>query len=175
MTEVDNPGPLQIVYLVKKLSDMSYPQIGRTVIQKMTYLISREGLADYTFSLYHYGPYSGRASSDLDQISASGMVNVEWQGDKGYFISPEQKGIQAIEKLSPSERSEIDRVVERYHEFSAIKLSLIATALYVIDKNNVTDDEELIDVVTSLKPQYTGRVEQILREAEIIPLATVNI
>lgn len=170
MTGVGNRGPLQIAYLVKKLSDMSYSQIGRTVIQKMTYLLSREGLANYTFSLYHYGPYSGRVSSDLDLVSTLGIVDVRWQGDRGYFISPNQKGIQTTEKLSSTKKAEIDRIVEAYHKFNAVELSLIATALYVIDKNNVTNDDELIAVVTSLKPQYAERVERVLLEAKVIPL-----
>ncbi|WP_155937468.1 type II toxin-antitoxin system antitoxin SocA domain-containing protein [Methanoculleus sp. MH98A] len=170
MTETGNRGPLQIAYLVKKLSDISYSQIGRTVIQKMTYLLSREGLTNYSFALYHYGPYSGRVSSDLDLISMSGIVDVKWQGDKGYFISPNQKGIQIAKELSSAEKEQIDKIVETYHEFNAVELSLIATAYYVIDKYNVTNDEELVTVVTSLKPQYAGRVNRVLRDAKIIPL-----
>jgi len=54
-------------YLVKSLKQ-KYPdrQIGKTVIQKMMYLLSRNGIMDFEFSMYHYGPYSSEVAGELN-------------------------------------------------------------------------------------------------------------
>ena len=47
----------KLVYLVDKLEDVS-PQVGKTVVQKMMFLLDKKGVVNYDYSLYHYGPYS---------------------------------------------------------------------------------------------------------------------
>ena len=67
-----------------------YPdrQIGKTVIQKMMYLLSRNGIMDFEFSMYHYGPYSSEVAGELNFAERSGIVEISWVDEKGYYIKP---------------------------------------------------------------------------------------
>jgi uncharacterized protein YwgA len=44
----------KLVYLVDLLKDVS-PQVGKTVVQKMMFLLDKKGVVNYDYSLYHYG------------------------------------------------------------------------------------------------------------------------
>ncbi len=74
-----------IGYLVKELNE-KYPdaQVGKTVVQKMMFLLNRMKICDFNYTLYHYGPFSSEVANELDYASDLGIVEIEWEEDKGY-------------------------------------------------------------------------------------------
>jgi len=77
-----------LVYtLIKELSEQ-YPdtQISKTVVQRMMYLIERELELDLGFSMYHYGPHSAQVSYCIDFIEDLGLIDVNWDIQKGCSI-----------------------------------------------------------------------------------------
>ncbi len=161
-------GPAMISHLVKTISE-KYPekQVGKTFIQKMVYLLAREGTADFDYSMYHYGPYSGQVSEELDFTENIGAVEIDWAPSKGYFIK--SKDTSWEQYLNEGEKRVIDELVDKYGEFSAIELSIITTSLFIRDNFDVRDKNELIHVVASLKPQPTEAwIKDILKKARVI-------
>lgn len=150
-------SPTLISYLIKAMKE-THPtaQVGKTVIQNLVYLLSRKGVCDFDYSLYHYGPYSSQVSSELNLAEEIGAIAIDWVHEKGYFISP---GAMCSSKLllqntEKTERDIVDEVVQEYGAYNAIELSIIATALFLKENFGVNDKGNLVEVVSSLKPQY---------------------
>ena len=164
-------GVAMVSHSVKKLSE-EYPdsQIGKTIVQKIMYMLTRERVIDFNYSMYHYGPYSAQVSSEINFAENIGAVEIDWISDKGYFIKPKSDELEGV--LSEGDKQAIDRVIDKYGGFNAIEISIIATALFVEDNFEVTDTEELVRVVTSLKPQYSNRIKNILKEGGVISETT---
>jgi len=153
-----------IYYLIKKINEKNpSKQIGKTIVQKLVYLLTTEGIGEFDYSMYHYGPYSAEVSSELDLAKDIGAVEIEWVPSKGYFIRPKEiksKENKLLEELlSDEEKQKISSIVEKYSDFNAIELSIIATALFVRANFSVESDEKLVEIVSSIKKQY--KKEQI--------------
>ena len=156
-------------YLVKSLNQ-KYPdrQIGKTVIQKMMYMLSRNGIAEFDFSMYHYGPYSSDVAGELDFAERNGIVEMRWVDEKGYYIRPTGKADELSILLNDVEKHAVDKLVEQFGHFKAIDLSLIATALYLKDNFGVKD-ERLVDAVHNAKKKYApAYIEGVLKAGGII-------
>ncbi|MBN2373598.1 DUF4065 domain-containing protein [bacterium] len=154
--------------LVKKISD-EYPekQIGKTVIQKMVYFIARKGVIDFEYTLYHYGPYSAQTSSELNFAKLIGALNINWIREKGFFIEP--KNIPLEYDLKDKEKKGIEEVVKKYGKYNAQELSVITTALYIKDNFEFCNQNNLIDAVQSLKPQFKKDwIKSKLKEANVL-------
>ena len=157
-------GVAMVSHLVKKLSE-KYPdsQIGKTVVQKTVYILTRDKVIDFDYSMYHYGPYSAQVSGEINFAENIGTVEIDWIPDKGYFIKSKSNELEGV--LSDADKQAINRVIDKYGMFNAIELSIIATALFVKDDFEVNDNEELVRVVASLKPKYgIDRIRNILEE-----------
>ncbi len=157
-------GVAMVSHLVKKLSE-KYPdrQIGKTVVQKTVYMLTREKVIDFDYSMYHYGPYSAQVSSEINFAENIGAVEIDWIPDKGYFIKSKSDELEGV--LSDDDKQAIDEIINKYGMFNAIELSIITTALFVKDGFEVNDNEELVRVVASLKPKYSiARIKNILEE-----------
>jgi uncharacterized protein YwgA len=161
-------GPAFITHLVKTISE-KYPdkQVGKTVIQKLLFLLTREGVVDFDYSMYHYGPYSAQAFIELNFAEDIGAVEVVWVQNRGYFIKPKDTSLERL--LDEEEKAVINRIAEKYGTFNATELSIITTALFVRDYFGVVDDEEIVQVVASLKPQYRrDRIGDILKNCGVV-------
>ncbi len=161
-------NPTLIGYLVKKIK-MKNPkrQVGKTIVQKMMYLLNRKDVIDFDYSMYHYGPYSSEVSGELNFAENSGIVHVNWINDKGYFIDATPK-LKKFEKLiTEGEKKAIDEIVEGFGSFNAIELSIIATGFFLKDNFGVRDTE-VVNVIHQFKQDYTVEfIENIIRKAGI--------
>jgi len=170
MSESIFKRPALIAYLVKSISGRyTSKQIGKTVIQKMIYILSRKGLLEANYSMYHYGPYSQEIAGELNFAESSGLIEIKWIDDKGYFITSVPNKLEQFEPLlREGEKLEIDRAVEKFGGFNANELSIIATAIYLKDKFKV-DDSKLIEAVHEIKDQYMiSHISSILKKSEVI-------
>ena len=157
-----------IYWLVKKLEE-KYPnrQIGKTKIQKLMYLLEEELNEDFEYTMYHYGPYSSEIAESLSTANMAGWLDLKWHIDKGYFISA--KDISLPFSIKDKEREIIEKIIDKYGDFSAVELSIIATAVYVRKNFEVGDSDEIIDIVLSLKPNnQRAWIKNLLKKAGVI-------
>jgi uncharacterized protein YwgA len=162
-------NPALIGYLVKRLNkDYSNKQIGKTIIQKMVYLLVHENICKFDYSMYHYGPYSAEVSGELNFAEDSGIVNIKWINEKGYLITPGRELKNFDHLVTTEEKQKIDIIVQKFGQFNAVELSLIATALFLKDNYDVSD-EELSETVRKVKTQYTiDYISSLLKKAGIL-------
>jgi hypothetical protein len=146
--------PFLLGFLVKELDrELKGVNFGKTLIQKIGYIFSREenGVSDFTFSLYHYGPYSFELNSELDFAEGKNFINIEWT-DKGYVIKPTKENITKYEEaITREEKEKIEEVVKKYGHYSVVEISIIATAYFLLDRFK-TPKEELTRAILNLKP-----------------------
>ena len=143
----------KLVYLVDMLKEVS-SQVGKTVVQKMMFLLDKKGVVNYDYSLYHYGPYSPAVENDLNYVKFLNGVEIDWIKNKGYFIKPSSSAASLEGSLSDGEKGVIDGVVANFGKMMAKDLSLLATILYFWDRFEGGADR-LTTAVKSVKPQYS--------------------
>jgi len=159
-----------IGYLVKRLSE-EYPgkQVGKTIIQKIMYLLTRNNIARFDFSMYHYGPYSSELSGELSFAEKNGIVKITWKDNEGYFIEPTTDADRFVALLDGDERQAVDEAVTQFGKFTAKDLSLIATALYLKDNFGV-EDSKLAEAVHNAKKSYSpDYISKVLKAGKILP------
>ena len=156
----------KLVYLVDKLENVS-PQVGKTVVQKMIFLLDKKGVVNYDYSLYHYGPYSPAVENDLNYVEFLDGVEIDWIKNQGYFIKPGRSTASLEESLSAEGKGAIDEVVKNFGQMRALDLSLLATVLYFWDRFE-GDADGLTMAVKSVKPQYSeGDIREKIRLLKI--------
>lgn len=161
--------PALIGYMIESMSK-EYPskQIGKTIVQKIFYLLTHEGIVKFNYSMYHYGPYSSGVSGELNFAESTGIVDIKWVEDKGYFIYPTEKLKHFESLLNEKEKQAVDGLVKRFGIFNAIELSLIATACYLKENFGISD-LELTKVVHNAKPNNSLEyIENVLHRAGIL-------
>ncbi len=157
-----------IAYMVKRLREQDEnKQIGKTVVQKMAYLLELNSDVDFDYTMYHYGPFSRRVAGLLDMAEKNGYVDIKWNSDKGYFIEPKEDIPE--DNLDGGIKKSVDDVVNRYSKYLAIDLSLIATGHYVKDNYEYESDDRLVEIVLSLKSDYgEEKIRKLLLDEKII-------
>lgn len=158
-----------ITYFVKKIEDsIENKQIGKTVIQKMMYLLENECDLDFDYSMYHYGPFSKEVATNLEKAEKKDLVEMRWDKNKGYYINTSKSDIDFNEYISESEQKTIDKLVEKYGEYNAQELSIIATGLYVKNDHDDISDDKLVELVHELKPKHSkDRIEFLVKATEL--------
>jgi uncharacterized protein len=154
---------------VKRLNeDNPEKQIGKTIVQKMMYLLSRKNIAGFDFSMYHYGPYSSELSGEMSFAERNGIIKVAWKDNEGYFIRPSESAEQFFALLDDEERQAVDDFVSQFGKFNATDLFLLATALYLKDNFGI-EENRLPEAVHNAKKKYsTEYIEKILKSGGIL-------
>ena len=133
----------------------------------MLYFLRRKEVVDYDYTLYHYGPYSFEVESILEHLKFSGMIDITWNPERGYFIKPTTSGekhlAKLVSKLDSKKKAIIDSLIKEFGDRKAKDLSLIATVLYFHGK---LPEEEIIRTVKSIKPQFSE--EKIIDALETV-------
>ncbi len=158
-------NPALIGYLVETMNEKDPgKQVGKTVIQKMMYFLTREGHTNFSYSMHHYGPYSSGISSELGTAAASGIVNETWHNNEGYYIKSGHRKDDFVNLVSEDEKQAINQIVKKFGKFNAVEMSIIATAFY-IKENFDTQYSEIAEVVHSLKKNFSiSKIKNILEE-----------
>jgi uncharacterized protein YwgA len=65
-------------FIVREV-ERTFPRrpVGRSLLQKLSFILSREGHVDAQFQLFMNGPYSDRVENGLCRAVESGMVSTE--------------------------------------------------------------------------------------------------
>lgn len=169
MTDIEK-GAAFVWYLVKELRAKGVKQIGKTMVQKLMFLIAKEINEDFLYSMYHYGPYSFAVAQYIDYAEYLRAIKIEWRDEEGFYIKPlKPKRAEFFSMLTENEKKTVKEIVEKYGKFNSRELSVITTAIYLKDNFEVKNIEEIIRIVNSLKPQYTKeQIPEILTRAEVL-------
>jgi len=162
--------------LTKKLSTTS-PQFGKTVLQKMVFLLQEVHHVDlgYSFNFYTYGPFAAELLGDLDFAQRVGAVEVLAVGlevGHGYKIIPGKKVDEILQRTCSflkENMSGIDAVVDSFGKKTAKELELLTTIVYLnkeVTSNEMTMTEsDAVLKIRELKPKYSdNEVKQGLHE-----------
>ena len=166
-----------IAELADRLQDRS-PQFGKTVLQKMVYLLQELYGVDcgYRFDLYMYGPFSAELLQDLDLVESVGGVSVVpvISGMGGYQIRPGARNQALREKakdflLSEKISDALNKLVEEFGGYWAKDLELRSTILYVARdlkrSSGAVSQADLARIVKEIKPKFQdAEVQQAINE-----------
>jgi uncharacterized protein YwgA len=134
----------------------------------MIYLLTRQKIINFSYTMYHYGPYSNEVSRELSFAENIGIVDSEWDTDSGRFLSATNVFDTFQRFITDTEKQAIDGLVVRYGDLSAKELSIIATAFYLKDRFG-TPDEQIIEKVHNLKDKFSeDEIRDILIRAGVI-------
>lgn len=131
----------------KEIDMRSYDD--RLILQKLVYILQCKGVAlDYFFGWYIRGPYSSALAAD------------------GYFIGEEKHHKEA--DISPLEESVVKKTKDllRGSITDSKKMEIIASLLFLKQKNMSLDDSGVILALKDLKPWLTE--EEIADELLVI-------
>jgi len=148
-------NPPIIGYLTKTMAN-EYPdkQVGKTIIQKMIFLLVANGTFKFHYSMFHYGPFSSEVAGELDYAENLHIVDIAWEDNKGYFIRP-GNNINTFENLlSESEKEKIRQATKVYGALTAGDISILATSIFLKIRFN-TPEKDLPGVIQSIKPKYS--------------------
>jgi len=161
--------PALIGYMIKCLKEKApEKQVGKTFIQKIIYLLTKDSDLDFHYALYHYGPYSFELSHELGFARDSGLVKIDWRDDEGYFLSTTKEMDKYNDLLSEEEKNKIEKLAYEYLQFNAKELSIVATAYFLLDHNNI-DKSKLTDLINQIKPYISKEdIREILERASIL-------
>lgn len=164
MTGMQKPWD-QYALLAEFASRMDGQRLGRTALQKFTYLLQElHGVdAGYDFPLYTYGPFSSELLGDLDTLAALQGVSVAADVRQGgYLISPGPR-IDSIRNMGAAflrtHEASITAVLDAFGGMSAKDLELRSTVVFAqrdaLRKGKAPDEESLVETVREIKPHFS--------------------
>lgn len=147
-----------IVELSRRIEGVS-PQCGKTVIQKLVYLLTTiYGVpTGYEHALYTYGPFSAELASDVEVVAAMGGVQITHGLKSGYKINLGNNGDWVCGKSSEFinlNSDKIDSLIRDFGSFNARDLELRSTLIFLIKSEKLTR-EKLKYHLMDLKPYFT--------------------
>ena len=145
---------------------------GRKKLQKIVYLTNSAGwnvINDYRF--YHYGPYSEQLLSEVQNLERAELIEVEEAetpfGTPYYLHRITEEGRILLDELQ--NETEDEELVERtrdlareLNEYGSDQLELMASLYYLRRQRPTLGDEELVEELGRLKPQF---IETAIRNA----------
>ena len=156
------------------------PQLGKTVLQKVVYLLQDLVCLPigYRFQFYTYGPFSVELLQDLDLVEGLGGVKIHRVVSLtgGFEILPGDRADDLIRKADNWLKEQgaddaISRIVADYGHLSARDLELRATVVYVVRdlelRGTIGDNGRVKEVVEDLKPRFGAReIEDAILELD---------
>ena len=146
------------------------PQLGKTVLQKVIYLLQElTGVpCGYRFQLYTYGPFTADLLQDLDQVESLGGVEIHQvvSGTGGFTISPGEKNAELKEKAAEILETEhaqdaVARIAADFGGSTARDLELSSTIVYVVRDLEKQDKPvtrgRVGELVSELKPKFSAQ------------------
>lgn len=156
-----------IADLAVELKAKNSPQFGKTVLQKLVFLLQEVFGVDmeYSFGFHTYGPFAAELLSDLDLAQCIGAVQVEPvrpDEGSGYRIEPGPAAETARSRACgflTEHREAINKLVGSFGGKSAKELELLTTIIYlnkeVQSLGSSTPESEAIRWIRELKPRFS--------------------
>ena len=173
-----NKNWLLILYVIKKLNNDKYSlNVGRTIFQKICYLLTRTGVdTGFKFVESQYGPYSAEAKEAVIALSNANLITEKRLGNMVETIVSDEFQLDYSNYMS----NDIINADKTYDLLSRInntdQAEMIATVLFsydkLIEKNKVTTEKEIYEYVIKWKPHWVSKQYDI--ESTIRSLSMLN-
>lgn len=137
------------------------PDLGKTKLHKLVYLIKEIGKVPvgFNFRFYNYGPYSDNLAETLDFVTSLRGVNMQYDTFANmYEISPGENADKLVEKAEPEMRANreiIDQILAAYGKKTAKELELLTTIIFANRNYNAKSMNELETTTKQLKPKFS--------------------
>ena len=139
-------------------------QIGRSMLQKLFFILSREGHIDAQFQLFMNGPYSDQVENALCRAVESGMVTTVKQNGRS--------GISARGGMSgeiPAELQERASMCVRAYGFSDDRDLAILTTAYYLEDRWIMGPDDLVKAVLAVNHSFDARrVCSLLDRSDVV-------
>lgn len=159
---------------------------GETHIQKSTYFLQKllNVPTNFDFILYKHGPYSFDLSDEISALRADGYLNLIPQQPYGASLYPSeqiQNILERFPKTIAKYSPQIDFVAKELSNMGVAELERIATALYVMNENDIKTKERA-KRIHELKPHISidlakitlQKLEKIVGESESIKINSIQ-
>lgn len=145
-----------MLYLLSKYKDKFKKSLdGRTRLQKMIFLLGEEyRFKLFSYTPYHYGPFSFELRDLLDELKFYGLV-AEYSDDYGYYYDITNDGMIYLKSLSES--------LEKIEELKKEKKEIEKAIDEIIERFGRIPRKQIIDYVYSNYPQYKPEVVKLPR------------
>lgn len=131
---------------------------GETHIQKAIYFLQEllKVPMEFKFILYKHGPFSFDLRSELTEMQADGLLELETKTPlygSSLIVTNWGKSIQKSYKDTLANyKEELDFIVNKLGDKNVIELEKLATALYITIKNSDESDNNKAKLISTIKP-----------------------
>ena len=131
--------------------------VGKIKLQKLVYFLQEafEIPTQYSFKMYHYGPYAEDLDTDSTILKSIGYISIDPDKDGyGFHLKPKDAPPNEWHPGITSYGENINKVIDILGDKPAYILELLATLHFVNKLSQGASQEEVIDKVQSLKPKF---------------------
>ncbi|MFG0274936.1 MAG: hypothetical protein ACF8QF_07760 [Phycisphaerales bacterium] len=128
---------------------------GRIHVHKLLVVAQLLGLVrvPFRFELYRYGPYSFELDELIADMENFGFVSKEYaQPGYGPRLALSSTGEEDLDSLSEHELAALSTVASEFGRRGSKELELLATSLWVMEEEGVSDKDAVRVRVQELKP-----------------------
>ena len=161
---------LLILYVVQKLNrDMYSLSVGRTIVQKVCYVLTREGIpTGFNFVEGSYGPYAREVDVAITVLSNANYMTERKLGRSRMIETVVSPNFKLPDDQFTEE--EIGRANRAFDLLSRVKSTdqaeMIATVLFTYDEYSQKEkptEQQIFDHVLEWKPRWKGNKERIIK------------
>jgi hypothetical protein len=140
-------------YIVREIERVSPAcPIGRSRLQKLFYVLSREGHINFSFDLFMNGPYSDMVENALGMAVESGMMTAVKENGRTSITA--RGGVSG--KVSLELKEKANQCIRAYGFYDEVDLAIMTTALFLEDRHRLGPDE-LVKAVLEVNPRFDAR------------------
>jgi hypothetical protein len=163
--EIENSAASLATYIVREIERMfPFRPIGRSRLQKLFYILSRNVHFNLRFDLFLNGPYSDQVEKALGQAVESGMLTAIKENGRSSISA--RGGISGKVPLNIQEKA--DQCIRAYGFYDEDDWAILTTALFLEDRNILFPDE-LIKAVLAVNPRFDmRRVCSLLDRSDVV-------
>jgi hypothetical protein len=152
-------------HIVREIERM-FPgrKIGRSLLQKLFFILSREGHVDVPFQLFMNGPYSDWVENALCRAVESGMVTAVKENGRSDISA--RGGLSG--KVPAELQEKVSQCVRAYGFNDEGDLAILTTALYLEDNAKMGPDD-LVKAVLAVNERFdVRRVCSLLDRSDVV-------
>lgn len=149
-----------LAFIVTEYNKISPKPLGRTVIQKLCYHAKMRGIPfQYSFEIYHYGPFSQAIYTDMDRLIMSEIVNDQSPDPEISQYIPTEKTAEFLKEnasLIEPYSKELSGLIKLFSDLGPRHMELLSTVHYCFKSykdfsKKTLGREEIIEKVKEIK------------------------
>ncbi len=163
--DTDDREAALVTYVVSEI-ERAFParSVGRSLLQKLFFILSKDGHIDASFDLFINGPYSDRVESVLSHAAELGMLTVSKENGRSSISA--RGGIPFYVPLKLKE--EVNRSIRSYGFYEEGDLAILTTALF-LEHHGFQGLDEMVRAVIAVNPHFElRRVCSLLDRSDVV-------